>query len=105
MAIVRGDNHSRQLRKAVSPEASSIILSLPGQQEEVPFPVPSKFKGRNDEIYLYLARECSGGWFPSFIHGQAAARSIVNCLLDASDDRCSSLKSVSLPNPQSSDYL
>lgn len=80
--------------------ASTLSLSL---QDLDQFPVP--FNGRNYDVYVYLARECSGGWFPSFAHGQAAAQSIANCLLDVSDDRCAGMKALCVPDTPGTDYL
>ncbi|KAG4444010.1 hypothetical protein IFR05_000470 [Cadophora sp. M221] len=102
MALARRDQQELTSNNAGYHNPSTSTISLSSQPQDQ-FPVP--FNGKNHEVYLYLARECSGGWFPSFAHGQAAATSIVNCLLDVSDDRCAGLKAVSLPNAQSSDFL
>ncbi|KAL2073658.1 hypothetical protein VTL71DRAFT_10984 [Oculimacula yallundae] len=107
MALTRRDQSGLSSRNPYNLSTSTFSSSSSSLQQEH-FPVPFNGKnlnGNNYEVYLYLARECSGGWFPSFAHGQAAAKSIVNCLLDVSDDRCAMLKAVILPNSKNSDYL
>lgn len=54
------------------------------------FEIP--FGGKNYDVYLYLARECSGGWFPSFKHGQATVKCIMNCLRTVAEERCADIK-------------
>ena len=97
MAVIRRDKLA--MPKGVSSTVGSNNLSLyPDQQEQ--FDIP--FNGKNHDVYMYLSRECSGSWYPSFKHGQAAVKGIANCLLDVADERYASLKVEYLPFSESS---
>lgn len=59
----------------------------------------------NRDFYMLLSRECAGGWNPSFKHGQAAVKSIADCVRCVADENHARLKVVYFPFQEDSPEL